>query len=72
MKKLFAILLVALLVAGCFAGCQSADSGSDLAYVKKNGKKTYIAKSPVMHAFTKGWNGKYTNAKKVKVKKSQK
>ena len=38
MKKLFAILLVALLVAGCFAGCQSADSGSDLAYVKKNGK----------------------------------
>ena len=38
MKKLFAMLLVLLLVVSCFAGCQSADSDSDMAYVKKNGK----------------------------------
>ena len=38
MKKIFALFLSLLLIAACFAGCQSADSGSDAAYVKKNGK----------------------------------
>ena len=38
MKKLFAMLLVLLLTISCFAGCASGDSGSDLAYVQKNGK----------------------------------
>ena len=38
MKKLLVMILALLMLATCFAGCQSADSGSDLAYVKKNGK----------------------------------
>ena len=38
MKKIIALFLSLLLIAACFAGCQSADSGSDAAYVKKNGK----------------------------------
>ena len=37
MKKMFAMLLALLLMASCFAGC-GASEGSDLAYVKKNGK----------------------------------
>ena len=37
MKKMFAMLLTLLLIASCFAGC-GASEGSDLAYVKKNGK----------------------------------
>jgi len=37
MKKLIALLLTVLLLATCFAGC-GAKAGSDLAYVKKNGK----------------------------------
>ena len=39
MKKLFAMLLVMLLTLACFTACgASADSGSDLAAVTKNGK----------------------------------
>jgi len=38
MKKFLALILAVLTIAACFAGCQSADSGSDMAYVKKNGK----------------------------------
>ena len=38
MKKVFAIMLVMVLVLTCFAGCGASDPNSDLAYVKKNGK----------------------------------
>ena len=37
MKKIFALILAVLMMATCFAAC-GADNGSDLAYVKKNGK----------------------------------
>ena len=37
MKKVIALLLTCLLMLTCFAGC-GADSDSDMAYVKKNGK----------------------------------
>lgn len=40
------------------------------AYAAKNGKKTYIRTSPVMHAFTGGYDKKYTNAKAVTLKKT--
>ena len=40
------------------------------AYVMKDGKKTYIGKSPEVHAYTSGGTKKYTNAKSVSVKKS--
>ena len=37
MKKMFAMLLAMLMIASCFAGC-SAKEGSDMDYVKDNGK----------------------------------
>ena len=37
MKKIVALLLASLLILTCFAGC-GADTDSDMAYVKKNGK----------------------------------
>jgi len=37
MKKMFAMLLVTLMLVSCFAGCASTDQ-SDLAYVQKTGK----------------------------------
>ncbi len=41
------------------------------AYTKdKNGKKKYISKSPLMHVYTAGGNKTYTNAKSVKLDKS--
>ena len=40
------------------------------AYVLKDGKKTYIKKTPTMHAFTGNGNKKYTNAKSVTLKKT--
>ena len=41
------------------------------AYVMKNGSKQYVATSPRMHAYTKGYTKRYTNAKSVKVKKTK-
>jgi hypothetical protein len=45
------------------------------AYVKafayRNGKKIYVATSPVVHSFTGGGTKKYTNAKAVKLKKTR-
>gem|GEM_PF-2528755 len=41
------------------------------AYVTKNGKKTYVSKSPIMHAYTGNGTKKYTNAKSVKVNKTK-
>ena len=41
------------------------------AYVMKNGSKQYVAASPLMHAYTKGYTKRYTNAKSVKVKKTK-
>ena len=41
------------------------------AYTMKNGKKTYIGKSPVMHAYTSGASKKYTNAKSITVNKTK-
>ena len=41
------------------------------AYVKKNGKKKYVSKSPVMRAYTGNGTKKFTNAKSVKVKKAK-
>lgn len=40
------------------------------AFASKNGKKTYIRTSPVMHAFTSGYDKRYTNAKAVTMKKT--
>ncbi|MBR3237524.1 MAG: InlB B-repeat-containing protein, partial [Oscillospiraceae bacterium] len=36
-----------------------------------NGKKVYIAKSPMVHAITNGCNNRYTNAKSIKVSKTK-
>jgi len=41
------------------------------AWVKKNGKKKYIVKSPSVHAYTANQTKKYTNVKKVKIKKTK-
>ena len=41
------------------------------AYVTKNGKKTYVRTSPMVHAYTSGGTGKYTNSKGVTVKKTR-
>ena len=41
------------------------------AYVMKNGKKTYVRTSPMMHAYTGNGTKKYTNAKSVTVKKTK-
>ena len=40
------------------------------AYVMKNGKKSYVRTSPMMHAYTGGQTKNYTNAKSVTVKKA--
>lgn len=40
------------------------------AFVKKDGKKKYISKSPGIHAFTSGGDAICTNPKSVKVKKA--
>ena len=40
------------------------------AWVMKDGKKTYVAKSLVVHAYTSGGTKKYTNPKSVTVKKT--
>ena len=40
------------------------------AYVKKNGKKTYVRTSHTVHAYTSGSTKNYTNSKGVMVKKS--
>ena len=42
-----------------------------MAYVMSGDSKTYVAKSPTVHAYTGGGNGRYTNPKSVKVKKSK-
>lgn len=41
------------------------------AYVMKDGQKQYAASSPLMHAYTKGYTKRYTNAKSVKVNKKK-
>ena len=41
------------------------------AYVMKSGKKNYVSKSPVVHAYTGNGNKKYSNAKSVKVNKGK-
>ena len=41
------------------------------AYIMKNGKKTYVGTTPVMHAYTGNGTKKYTNAKSVTVKKNK-
>lgn len=40
------------------------------AYVMKNGKKSYVRTSPLIHAYTSGGDKKYTNPKSVSVKKA--
>lgn len=40
------------------------------AYVMKNGKKTYVRTSPIVHAYTSGGTKNYTNSKSVTVKKT--
>jgi len=40
------------------------------AWTRENGKKTYIATSPKVHIITGGSSSKFTNPKKVKVKRS--
>ena len=42
------------------------------AYVYKDGKKKYVYKSPIMHAYTGNGNKKYTNAKSVSLKNVKK
>ncbi len=39
------------------------------AWVKKNGKKTYVSTSPAVHAYTSGGKKYFTNPEKVTVKK---
>jgi hypothetical protein len=41
------------------------------AYVMKNGKKSYVRTSPMMHAYTGGQTKNYTNAKSVTVNKTK-
>ncbi|MBQ9179688.1 MAG: Ig-like domain-containing protein, partial [Firmicutes bacterium] len=41
------------------------------AFVYKNGKKTYVRTSPLMHSYTGNGTKKYTNAKSVKVNKTK-
>ena len=41
------------------------------AYVYKNGKKTYVKNSPLMHAYTGNGTKNYTNAKSVSVNKTK-
>ena len=41
------------------------------AYVMKNGKKSYVRTSPMMHAYTGGQKKNYANAKSVNVKKTK-
>ena len=41
------------------------------AWVKKNGKKKYIAKSPSAHAYTANGNRKHTNVKKIRIRKKK-
>ena len=41
------------------------------AYTLKNGKKTYVRTSPMLHAYTGNIKGKYTNAKSVTVNKAK-
>ena len=38
MKKMFALILALMLIITCFTACGSKASGSDLDYIKKNGK----------------------------------
>ena len=40
-------------------------------FLKKNGKKKYVRKSPILHAYTGKGNKKYTNVKSVKVKNAK-
>ena len=40
------------------------------AWVMKNGKKTYVRTSPMVHVFTSGGTKNYTNSKSVTVKKT--
>lgn len=40
------------------------------AYVMKDGKKTYVRTSPMVHAYTSGGTKNYTNSKSVTVKKT--
>ena len=40
------------------------------AYTIKNGKKSYVRTGPMVHAYTSGGTSKYTNAKRVTVKKA--
>ena len=42
------------------------------AYVMKNGKKSYVRTSPMMHAYTGGQTKNYTNAKSVTIKNVKK
>lgn len=41
------------------------------AYIYKNGKKTYVKNSPLMHAYTGNGTKNYTNSKSVKVNKTK-
>lgn len=41
------------------------------AYVMKDRKKSYIGQSPLVHAYTSGGNKKFTNPKRVTVKKAK-
>ena len=41
-----------------------------LAWKKVNGKKVYLSKSPVIHAYTGGKSGSHTNVKSLKLAKS--
>ena len=41
------------------------------AWTMKDGKKTYVKSSPIVHAFTSNGSKGYTNAKSVKVKKTK-
>ncbi len=41
------------------------------AYVMKDGQKSYVKTSPTVHAYTKGFTKKYTNAKSVKLNKKK-
>ncbi len=41
------------------------------AYVYKNGKKSYVKTSPIVHAYTRNGTKKFTNAKSVSVNKTK-